>query len=197
MLTMRVTPKMSERPAARKNSDAAFARPFRAWSARTSSGSLLLRGAQLPYFGIARLHGGAVDVLEVDHRALALLHRGLADPGAHRALVIDGAISDRPRRCLDLQARECPDQLFGVGATRLGDARGERLHRDVADQRSQARVVAIALLVGIHERLVLGRIDLVPRVTGDDPALRRLVLQRIEIFRLAGQETDHRFSLEQ
>jgi hypothetical protein len=43
MLTMRVTPKMSDRPAARKNREDAFARPFRAWSRKTSADSLLLR----------------------------------------------------------------------------------------------------------------------------------------------------------
>src|ERR687887_250112 len=109
MLTMRVTPKMSDRPAARKKSDAAFARPFRAWSARTSSGSLLPRGAQLPHFGITRLHRSAVDILEVDHRALALLDRRLADPRAHRALVVDGAEHDRTGGRIDLEPGECGD----------------------------------------------------------------------------------------
>src|SRR5918911_1214060 len=90
MLTMRVTPKMSDRPAARKKSDAAFARPFKAWSANTSSGSLFPR-AQLPHDVVGRLDGSTVDVLEVDHRALAVLHGRLPDPRAHRALVIDAA----------------------------------------------------------------------------------------------------------
>src|SRR2546423_7189146 len=108
MLTMRVTPKMSDRPAERKKSDEALARPFRAWSARTSSGSLLPR-AQLPHFGVGRLHRGAVDVLDVDHRALALFDRDLADPGAHGALVIDCAISHRPGRRVDLQVAERRD----------------------------------------------------------------------------------------
>src|SRR5918911_1178237 len=91
MLTMGVTPKMSDRPADRKKSDEAFARPFKAWSARTSSGRLLPR-AQLPYFGVGRQDRGAVDVLDVHHRALAFLDRRPADPGAHRALVIARAI---------------------------------------------------------------------------------------------------------
>ena len=38
---------------------------------------------------------------------------------------------------------------------------------------------------------MLGRVDLVPGIAGDDPARGRLVLQRIEIFRLAAQEIDH------
>src|SRR3954468_10257724 len=41
------------------------------------------------------------------------------------------------------------------------------------------------------------RLDVVPGVTRDDPALRRLVLQRIEIFRLAGEEADDLAVLEQ
>src|SRR5919108_605799 len=130
MLTMRVTPKMSDRPAARKNSDAAFARPFRAWSARTSSGSLFPR-AQLPYYIVRRLHRCAIHVLELDHRALAVLHRRLADPRAHGALVIDAAERDRARGRLHLEAGEGGGELFGVGAARLGDAGGERLDGDV------------------------------------------------------------------
>src|SRR2546423_15705623 len=119
---MRVTPKMSESPAERKNSDEAFARPFNAWSARTSSGSLLPR-AQLPYFGIGRLHRRAVDVLDLDHRAPALLHRELADPGAHGALVIDAAVGDGPGGRLDLGVGEGGVELLGVRAASLGVAR--------------------------------------------------------------------------
>src|SRR3954464_15155789 len=100
MLTTRVTPKMSESPADRKKSDEAFARPFKAWSARTSSGRLLPR-AQLPYLGIGGLHRGAVDVLDVHHGAAALLYRELADPRAHGGLVIDAAIGHRAGRRID------------------------------------------------------------------------------------------------
>src|SRR5437870_4252268 len=196
MLTMRVTPKISDSPADRKNSDEAFARPFKAWSARTSSGSLLPR-AQLPHFGIAWLHRGAVDVLDVDHRALALFDRDLADPGAHGALVIDRAISHRPGRRVDPEVGERRDQLLGIGAARLGDARGDRLHGDVAHQRAEARIVVEALLVRGDERLVRWRVDLVPRIAGHDPALRRFVLQRIEILGLAGKQADDRFPFEE
>src|SRR2546423_4461193 len=110
MLTMRVTPKMSDRPAERKKSDEALARPFKAWSARTSSGSLLPR-AQLPHLGIGRLHRGAVDVLDVDHRAAALLERDLANPRAHGALVVDRAVRDRTGRRVDLEVGERGDDL--------------------------------------------------------------------------------------
>src|SRR5690242_3281232 len=146
MLTMRLTPKISDSPAERKKSDDALARPFRAWSAKTSSGSLLLRGPHLPHFRVRRLHCSAIHVLEVHHRALALLHGGLADPRAHRALVIDGAERERACRRLDFQPGECGHKLVRVGALRLGNAGGERLHRDIADQRPQARIVAIAFL---------------------------------------------------
>src|SRR5437763_8083913 len=184
ILTMRVTPKMSDRPAERKKSDEALARPFKAWSARTSSGSLLPR-AQLPHFGIGRLHRGAIDVLDVGHRPLALVEGDLADPSAHGALVVDAPVSDRAGRRIDLEVGKRGDQLLGVGAARLGDAGGERLHGDVADERAEPRIVVVALLIGGDERLVLGRADLVPGVAGDDPADRRLVLQRIEVLGLA------------
>src|SRR5690349_22417162 len=170
MLTMRLTPKMSDRPADRKKSDEAFARPFSAWSARTSSGRLLPR-AQLPYFGIRGQDRGAVDVLDVHHRALALLDRGLANPRAHRALVIARAVGDRTRRRIDLEVGERGNQLLGFGAARLLDPGSDRLQRDVADERAEARVVVVALLVRADERLVLRRVDLVPRIAGHDPAL--------------------------
>src|SRR3954470_11602313 len=140
MLTMRGTPKMSDNPADKKNSDEAFARPLRAWIASTSRGTLLLRRAHLPHFGIGGLNRRTVDELDVDHRALAALDRGLADPRAHRALMVDAAVRDRPGRRVDAQPGERSDQLLGVGPAGLLDALGERLHGDVADQRAKARV---------------------------------------------------------
>src|SRR5437868_8387526 len=121
MLTMRVTPKISDRPAERKKSEDAFARPFKAWTNRTSSGSLLLRRPHLPHFGVGRLYRRAVDVAELLHGADALLDRGLADPGTHRALVVDGAVHDRARRRVEVQSRECGHHLLGIGAAGLGD----------------------------------------------------------------------------
>src|SRR5919201_606039 len=196
MLTMGVTPKMSDRPADRKKSDEAFARPFRAWSARTSSGSLLPR-AQLPYFGIRGQDRGAVDVLDVDHGALAFLDGRLAHPGAHRALVIARAKSDRPGGRIHLQVGERADELLRVRAARLRNPGGDRLQRDVPDERSEARIVLVALLVRGYERLVLGRVDLVPRIAGDDPAHGRVLLQRIQVLGLARKQAHHRLTLEQ
>src|SRR3954453_199386 len=152
MLTTRLTPKISDRPADRKKSDEALARPFKAWSARTSRGRLLPR-AQLPHFGIGGLHRGAIDVLDVGHRPLALLDGDPAHPGAHGALVIDRAVGDRPRRRIDLQIGEGADQLLGIRGARLGDPGGERFHRYVADERAEPRIVAVALLVRGDERL--------------------------------------------
>ena len=44
---------------------------------------------------------------------------------------------------------------------------------------------------------MLGRLDAVPRVAGDDPAVGRLVLQRVEVLGLAGQHAHHLAVLEQ
>ena len=44
---------------------------------------------------------------------------------------------------------------------------------------------------------MLRHLDAVPGIAGDDPSFRRFVLQRIEIFRLSGEERDHRAPLEQ
>src|SRR3954464_6300415 len=121
LLKMRVTPKMSDRPADRKNSDEAFARPLRAWSRNTSSDSLLLRRPHLPHFGVGRLHRRAVDEVEVLHGALAVLDRRLADSSPHGAPVIDGAVGDRRDGRVELEARERSDHLLRIGAARLLD----------------------------------------------------------------------------
>ena len=44
---------------------------------------------------------------------------------------------------------------------------------------------------------MLGRLDPVPGVAGDDPAVGRFVLQRVEVLGLAGQHADHLAALEQ
>ena len=50
----------------------------------------------------------------------------------------------------------------------------------------------VLVLISLEEGVVLRRLDVGPGIAGDDPACRRLGLQRIEIFGLAGQEADHR-----
>ena len=74
---------------------------------------------------------------------------------------------------------------------------GRRLDRAVADDRSQARIVVELRLVRVAEALVLRRVDRVPRIAGDVPADRRLVLQRIEVFGLAAEQVEHGAILEQ
>ena len=54
----------------------------------------------------------------------------------------------------------------------------------------------ILVLIGFEKRFVLGRLDVVPGIAGDDPSGRRLALQRIEIFRLTGEEAHDRAALE-
>ena len=49
--------------------------------------------------------GGAVAVGHVDHDALAVLERGLADEGAERGLMVDRPECDRPERRVDAR---CP-----------------------------------------------------------------------------------------
>ena len=44
---------------------------------------------------------------------------------------------------------------------------------------------------------MVGNRNGVPGIAGDDPSLRRLILERIEIFRLAGEQADDRAVLEQ
>src|SRR5574337_1236118 len=253
-LTIRVTPKISDRPAATRNSDDAAAGPVMNLTSKPQklmTGKSLCR-ASLPWsfhhryrkrfrghprsglrpaagcapsaqqegvggatrsarsLGVAllvvaclldqvvgRLEFRAVVVLEVDHHALAPVVLRRADERAERRLMVLGTVGDPAERRVDLQAGERGDQLVGVGAAGLADAGGDRLDLAVADHRALARVVVVLRLVRLQERIVRGRVDAVPGVAGDDPSIRRVVLQRVEVFGLAGQHADHRAALEQ
>src|SRR5262249_816003 len=106
-------------------------------------------------------------------------------------LMVAGAENKWPEGPVHLEAAKGVNELFGVGGAGLSDARRERFHRQVANDRTEPRIVVVALLITSKESLVLGRIDLAPRIAGDDPAGRRFVLERIEIFRLTAQQIDH------
>src|SRR5579863_8151278 len=96
---MRVTPKIIDSPDATRNSDDALASPFRNWMRMKSIPlthpccASLLR-PELRHLGVARHVVLAVVVVEIDHHALAVLERGLADIGAHGRLMVGGAEGD-------------------------------------------------------------------------------------------------------
>src|SRR5690606_32672620 len=121
---MRVTPKISERPAATRNSEDASASPFRSWTIKPDKSIFLhalwskkraaLRRALAWSIGrthffdflVGRLDVGAVDIADVDHDALAVLLGQLAHVGAHGRLMIDGAIHDLAKGRFHLEAFE-------------------------------------------------------------------------------------------
>ena len=140
------------------------------------------------HLGVRRHEIGAVVIGHVDHHALAVLKRGLADEGAQRRLMVNRAIRDRPERGLDLYPLRRVDQFLAVGRARLGEDRGGRFYDGIADDGAEPRIIVVFRLISLQERRVIGNRDGVPGVAGDDPSDRRLVLQRIEIFGLAGEE---------
>src|SRR5687767_2436208 len=71
------------------------------------------------------------------------------------------------------------------------------MYRGVAHDRALARVILPALLIGIAEGPVLGRVDLAPRVARDPPAVRSLVLERVEVLGLAGEQVEDHRALEE
>src|SRR6185437_16889194 len=77
--------------------------------------SIRARRAQFPDFCIGRHHRSAIDIFEVDHGALAVLERDLADEATHSRQMIDAAIDERAERAVDFQIFEGCDQFFGVG----------------------------------------------------------------------------------
>src|SRR6185436_410770 len=197
-LTMRLTPKIKDSPDATRNSELAAASPLRNCRRRAAAlnPAVLLLPPRADVL-VGRLHPGAVGVAPVHHRALAVSLRELADVGAHGRLVIERAPYDRPEGCLHFQALQRFDQLLGVGGLRLADRVGHRIHGGIADHRALARVILPALLIGVAEALVLRRVDLAPRVPGHPPAIGGLVLQRLEVLGLAGDQVEYRRVLEQ
>src|SRR4051794_8996312 len=104
-LTMRVTPKISVKPAATRNSAEAPARPFNSWTkneARDTAGQVQfpedagpdagpkiasVRRPQLLHLVVGWQVILAVGVAPIHHHALAILHRRAAHVGAHRRLM--------------------------------------------------------------------------------------------------------------
>src|SRR5215472_19204871 len=169
-LTMRVTPKMSDNPAATRNSEDALARPLTNWMRRAERvRASLLRRTVRPHPVVRRQIVGAARVLRVDHDALAVLHGDPPNVRAHRRLVIERAERDLAERRIDDEPLHGRDQLLGVGGARLANRRCSGHHRAVADDRALTRVVFELSLVGVEEALVLGRVDARPRVPGDVP----------------------------
>src|ERR1700722_3548116 len=149
MLMIRVTPKISDRPAPTRNRLDAPASPLSAWN-RTAS--MLMTGlswcrekpvcrsfrrAHLLCFRVGRQHRGAVDIFEIDHHRLAVFERELADEGTHGRLVVAAAVDERAERTVHLEAGESIDDFGGVGRAGFGDARRQRLHGDIADHRAE------------------------------------------------------------
>src|SRR6185295_19949308 len=117
---MRLTPKMSERPAATRNSELAPASPFRNCSRTaellTPASSVFPQGAD---FLVGGLEFAAVGVAPIHHDALSVLPGELPHVRAHRRLMVDGAPDDRAERRGRLETLQRFHQLLGVGRLRL------------------------------------------------------------------------------
>src|SRR5258708_32920512 len=99
--------------------------------------------------GIGREILGAVVVFPVDHHALAVLQRRLADEAAEGRLVVDLAELDRAERAAELEALHRRDQLLAVERLRLADRVDGGVPRAVAARRAQAaRSVASVVTTG-------------------------------------------------
>ena len=71
-------------------------------------------------------------------------------------------------------------QLFGVRRPGLFKRGGDCQHGVVPDDGADPRIIIVFILIRLEERIVLGILDVVPRVAGDDPVLRRFSLQRVD-----------------
>ena len=102
--------------------------------------------------------------------------------------MVDGAKFEWSQGAVELEPAECCDNFVGVARAGLGDSSGEGVHGHIADHRAKPRIIVPTLLIGRHEGRMRRRLDRVPRIAGNDPSDRRLVLERIEIFRLAREQ---------
>ena len=111
--------------------------------------------------------------------------------------MVERAESHLAERGVEGETAHRRDQLLRVGRARLADRSGGGLHRAVADDGAEARIVVELRAVGVAKPLVLDGLDRVPRIARDPPADRRLVLQRIEVLGLAAEQVEHRAALEE
>ena len=112
--------------------------------------------SQLFHLGIGGERAGAIDVLEIDHGAVPVLQGDFANESAERRLMVAGAESKWPEGPVHLKAAEGVNELFGVGGAGLSNAGRERFHRQVANDRTEPRIVVVALLISSKERLCSG-----------------------------------------
>src|SRR4051812_10897587 len=110
-LTMCVTPKISDRPAATRNRYDASANPLSSWTRRPERFMGSGGWAHLPDFGVRRLERHAVAVTRLGHHASTVGVARLADERTDRRLVVDRAVGDAAERRVDLQVREGRDEL--------------------------------------------------------------------------------------
>src|SRR5690606_27864192 len=121
-LTMRLTPKMSERPTATRKSDEASAIPFRNCTKKPvmadrpvpplqatpapERGSVdRCRAPLANLFGRGQ-HGGAVDIAHVGHDALAVNDVERTHKGPHGGLMVFRTILDAPEGGIHFQPAE-------------------------------------------------------------------------------------------
>ena len=106
--------------------------------------------------------------------------------------MVNAAVAHRAEGRGKLQTTEGGNQLLGVGATGFFHPLGQRLDGVVANHRADPRIILETCLISRKKRLMLGRLDGVPRIASHHPAFRCFVLERIQIFRFAGQQAGHR-----
>ena len=106
--------------------------------------------------------------------------------------MVNAAVAHRAEGRGKLQTTEGGNQLFGVGATGFFHAFGQRLDGVVANHRADPRIILETRLISRKKRLMLGRLDGVPRIAGHHPAFGCFVLERVQILRLASQQAGHR-----
>ena len=111
--------------------------------------------------------------------------------------MVDRPECNRPKRRLDSDPFCGVDKLLAVGRLGFSENRCGALEHCVADHRAQPGIVIVFRLVSFEKGGVVRDRNRVPRIAGHDPSHRRLILERVEIFRLASEQAYDRAILEE
>ena len=133
----------------------------------------------------------AVEEAPVNQHAAAVFLAECADPGADRRLVVAGAHVDAAERALEVQPAKALDERLGVERTGAGDAGGDRLEADVADERGGTGRDPEAAALGAHEGLVLRTAVALAGIADHEPSFGCVLAEGVEVFGVTRERIHH------
>src|SRR5690625_2477397 len=135
---MRMTPKISDKPAATRNKALALARPLSSWMrnpARVMARTASIGRTQLAHDLVWRLQFATVEIVNIHHHAAFIFYRRATDIHAHGGLVIEFAIGDGAEGRTECEPAKGFHQRCGIGAAGGTYALGQGMQGGTAHDR--------------------------------------------------------------